>query len=64
MLAALVAVTEQVPAVEVANEVPVTVQLPVALKDSAPVPEPPEVVNAIGVPTVPLVVVLEIVNVA
>jgi len=37
---------------------------PVTVKVTAPVPEPPDVVTARGVPTLPVNVVLAIVNVA
>ena len=61
----MVAVTTQVAAAaalravsEIEQPVPVTVYV------TAPSPEPPDVVNVIGVPTTPAVVVLEIVSLA
>ena len=65
--AALLATTRQVAAVfalRVAEPVGSVQPDPVAVNVTAPFPDPPDVVNVIGVPITPDVVALEIVNVA
>ena len=60
-LAALFAVTAQVVADEVVNDVPLMEQFAVfVVKLTAPSPEPPEDVNTMAVPTIPVRVVFEI----
>ena len=64
-LSALVAVTSQVVSAEEFKVLPLTEQpVPVAVKVTAPVPEPPVVVRVNGEPGVFVSAVLEIVNVA
>ena len=63
--AALVAVTEQVATCDADNVVPVTLQpVPVTENVTAPLPEPPECVNVIGVPATPERTTLETTSVA
>lgn len=58
--AAFFALTVHVAASVALNEVPVTEHdVPVTVKVTAPVPDPPDVVSAIAVPTVPVSVVFD-----
>ncbi len=58
--AAFFALTTHVAAAVAANEVPLTVHdAPVTVKVTAPVPDPPDVVSVIAVPTVPVSVVFD-----
>ena len=65
MLAALVAVTTQVVALDALSCVVDVIEqpVPVAAYETAPLPEPPEVESVIAVPAVPVNVVLAIVRV-
>ena len=66
MLAALVAVTTQVVALEALSCVTEVIEqpLPVAAYVTPPLPDPPDVESVIAVPAVPVNVVLAIVRVA
>ena len=63
VLSAFKAVTTQVVASVAVRDAPETEHpVPVILKKTPPLPEPPAVINVMGVPTVPVMVVLAIVN--
>ena len=66
MLAAFVAVTTQVVALDALSCVVDVIEqpVPVAAYETAPLPDPPEVESVIAVPAVPVRVVLAIVRVA
>ena len=65
VLPALIAVTEHVAAVVALNKLPFTAQPePLTWKVTSPVPEPPVVVSAIGVPVKPVRIEFDIANAA
>ena len=65
MLAAFVAITTQVVAEVAVRDVPLTEHpVPVTEKVTAPAPDPPALERVMGVPTVPVRVVLAMVRVA